>query len=86
MKKLFIYVVLLMLVSLVTITGENVFLRIMDSKVTKLKDSNDIIKNENVELKDKISKILAIEKLNNIAESNNFFKPKETDIVHLKND
>ena len=75
-----------MLVSLVTITGENVFLRIMDSKVTKLKDSNDIIKNENVELKDKISKILAIEKLNNIAESNNFFKPKETDIVHLKND
>lgn len=86
MKKLFVYFILLMLVSLVTITGEQVFLKVMDSKVTKLKDSNDIVKNENIELKDKISKVLAIEKLNNIAESNNFLKPTETDIIHLKND
>ena len=86
MKKLFMLFIFLILLSLVTITGEQVFLKVMDSKVTKLKDSNDIVKNENIELKDKISKVLAIEKLNNIAESNNFLKPTETDIIHLKND
>lgn len=86
MKKLFIYVVLLMLVSLVTVTGEKVFLRIMDSKVTKIKNDYDIVKNENHELKSKITSILSIEKLYKVAESNKYLLPKENEIIYLKND
>ena len=86
MKKLFMYFILLMLVSLVTITGEKVFLRIMDSKVTKIKNDYDIVKNENHELKSKITSILSIEKLYKVAENNKYLLPKENEIIYLKND
>lgn len=86
MKKLFMYFILLMLVSLVTVTGEKVFLRIMDSKVTKIKNDYDIVKNENHELKSKITSILSIEKLYKVAESNKYLLPKENEIIYLKND
>jgi hypothetical protein len=75
-----------MLVSLVTVTGEKVFLRIMDSKVTKIKNDYDIVKNENHELKSKITSILSIEKLYKVAESNKYLLPKENEIIYLKND
>ena len=80
------YFILLMLVSLVTITGEKVFLRIMDSNVTKIKNDYDIVKNENHELKSKITSILSIEKLYKVAENNKYLLPKENEIIYLKND
>ena len=87
MKKFIMYIVLLGLASVVLVSGEKVFLRIMDSKVTELKNNFDIVNNEKVELKLKITSLLARNKLYEIAQQNKYFEPKEeTDIIHLKND
>lgn len=80
------YVVLLGLAAIVIIAAEQVFLRIMDSKVTELKNNYDIVENETSELKLKISSLLARNKLYEIAQQNKYFEPKEnTNIIYLKN-
>lgn len=80
------YVILLGLAAIVIIAAEQVFLRIMDSKVTELKNNYDIVKNETSELKLKISSLLARNKLYEIAQQNKYFEPKEnTNIIYLKN-
>ena len=74
------------LAAIVIIAVEHVFLRIMDSKVTELKNNYDITKNETSELKVKITSLLARNKLYEIAQQNKYFEPKEeTDIIYLKN-
>ncbi len=86
MKKFIMYVVLLGLAAIVIIAAEQVFLRIMDSKVTELKNNYDIVENETSELKLKISSLLARNKLYEIAQQNKYFEPKEnTNIIYLKN-
>ena len=86
MKKFIMYVILLGLAAIVIIAAEQVFLRIMDSKVTELKNNYDIVKNETSELKLKISSLLARNKLYEIAQQNKYFEPKEnTNIIYLKN-
>lgn len=86
MKKFIMYVILLGLAAIVIIAAEQVFLRIMDSKVTELKNNYDIVENETSELKLKISSLLARNKLYEIAQQNKYFEPKEnTNIIYLKN-
>ena len=86
MKKFIMYIILLGLAAIVIVAAEQVFLRIMDSKVTELKNNYDIVENETSELKLKISSLLARNKLYEIAQQNKYFEPKEnTDVIYLKN-
>ncbi len=86
MKKFIMYTIILGLAAIVIIAVEQVFLRVMDSEVTELKNNYDIIENETSELKLKISSLLARNKLYEIAQQNKYFEPKDdTDIIYLKN-
>jgi cell division protein FtsL len=80
------YVVLLSIVSVVLISIEKISEKKLDLEITDLKQECDKIKNENRELKAEISKSFAIQNFNEVAETNKYFKPKETDIIYLQND
>lgn len=86
MKKLLLSIIVFSIAGVIIVSGEQIAVKILDSKVTELKNNYDVIKNENIELKNKITSILAIEKLYKIAETNKYSMPKETDIIHLQND
>lgn len=86
MKKIIVYIFVLSIVSVIFVSIEKVSEKILDLKVTELQYERDKIENENRALKDEISKKLKIKNLNDVAETNKYFKPKETDIIHLKND
>jgi len=57
---------------------------IMDAKISNLKIEYDRIKSENDSIMYKINSILALEKLDKIAQEKNFSVPTEDAIINIK--
>lgn len=84
MKKIIKYIILLLAMYFVLVPLERKFLINIEQKVTELENNKKMLINSNNELKNEISTILSVEKLNKIAEENKYLETKEKDIIHLK--